>query len=46
MHDNIKTAAFRSIGTIPAEVQVHVANGLSVMVIVGLADKAVAGSRK
>ena len=42
MHANIKTVAFRGIDTIPVEVQVHVANGLPAMAIVGLADKAVA----
>ena len=46
MYDNIMTVALRSIDTIPAEVQVYVANGLSAMVIFGLADKAVAESRK
>ena len=46
MHANIKTVAFRGIDTIPVEVQVHVANGLPAMDIVGLADKAVAESRE
>ena len=46
MHANIKTVAFRGIDTIPVEVQVHVANGLPAMAIVGLADKAVAESRE
>ena len=44
MHASIKTVVFPGIDTIPVKVQVHVANGLPVMVIVGLADKAVAGS--
>ena len=38
--------AFRGIDTIPVEVQVHVANGLPAMAIVGLVDKAVAESRE
>ena len=46
MHASIKTVAFRGIATIPVEVQVHVANGLPAMAIVGLADKAVAESRE
>ena len=46
MHASIKTVAFRGIDTIPVEVQVHVANGLPAMAIVGLADKAVAESRE
>ena len=45
MHAAIKTAAFRGIETIPIEVQVHIANGLPAVAIVGLADKAVAGLR-
>ena len=46
MHASIKTVAFRGIETIPVEVQVHLANGLPAMAIVGLADKAVAESRE
>ena len=46
MHASIKTVAFRGIETIPVEVQVHIANGLPSMAIVGLADKAVAESRE
>jgi hypothetical protein len=46
MHASTKTVAFRGIDTIPVEVQVHVANGLPAMAIVGLADKAVAKSRE
>ena len=46
MHASIKTVAFRGIDTIPVEVQVHIANGLPAMAIVGLADKAVAESRE
>ena len=46
MHARIKTVAFRGIDTIPVKVQVDVANGLPAMVIVGLADKAVAESRE
>ena len=40
----ITTVAFPRIETIPVEVQVHIANGLPAMAIVGLADKAVAES--
>lgn len=46
MHASIRTVAFRGIDTIPVDVQVHVANGLPSMAIVGLADKAVAESRE
>ena len=46
MHAAISTVAFRGIDTIPVEVQVHIANGLPAMAIVGLADKAVAESRE
>ena len=46
MHATIKTVAFRGIDTIPVDVQVHVANGLPSMAIVGLADKAVAESKE
>ena len=40
----VQTIAFRGIDTIPVDVQVHIANGLPTIAIVGLADKAVAGS--
>ena len=46
MHASIRTVAFRGIDTIPVDVQVHVANGLPAMAIVGLADKAVAESKE
>ena len=46
MHASIKTVAFSGIETIPVDVQVHIANGLPSMAIVGLADKAVAESRE
>lgn len=46
MHAAVTTVAFRGIDTIPVEVQVHIANGLPAMAIVGLADKAVAESRE
>jgi magnesium chelatase family protein len=46
MHAAISTVAFRGIDTIPVEVQVHIANGLPAMAIVGLADNAVAESRE
>ena len=35
MHTSIRTVAFRGIETVPVEVQVHVANGLPSMAIVG-----------
>ena len=41
-HGAVSTVASRGIDTIPVEVQVHIANGLPAMAIVGLADKAVA----
>ena len=46
MHASIRTVAFRGIETVPVEVQVHVANGLPSMAVVGLADKAVGESRE
>jgi magnesium chelatase family protein len=46
MYTQIHTIAFRSIKTIAVTVQIHIANGLPAMVIVGLADKAVAESRE
>ena len=46
MHASIRTVAFRGIDTIPVDVQVHVANGLPSMAIVGLADKAVVESKE
>ena len=46
MHKLIKTVAFRGIDTIPVNVQVHIANGLPAIAVVGLADKAVAESRE
>ena len=42
MHALVQTIAFRGIDTILVEVQVHIANGLPTIAIVGLADKAVA----
>ena len=44
MHAKIHTIAFRGIETIAVTVQIHIANGLPAMAIVGLADKAVAES--
>ena len=44
MHAQIHTIAFRGIETITVTVQIHIANGLPAMAIVGLADKAVAVS--
>ena len=46
MHALVQTIAFRGIDTIPVEVQVHIANGLPTIAMVGLADKAVAESRE
>ena len=46
MHALVQTIAFRGIDTIPVEVEVHIANGLPTIAIVGLADKAVAESRE
>ena len=46
MHAKIHTIAFRGIETIAVTVQIHIANGLPAMAIVGLADKAVAESRE
>ena len=42
----IHTCAFRGIDTVPVSVQVHLSNGLPTMMIVGLADKAVAESKE
>ena len=42
----VQKIAFRGIYTIPVDEQVHIANGLPNIVIVGLADRAVAGSRE
>jgi len=46
MHALVHTVAFRGIDTIPVDVQVHIANGLPAIAVVGLADKAVAESRE
>ena len=46
MHALIQTVAFRGIDMIPANVQMHIANGLPAIAVVGLADKAVAESRE
>lgn len=46
MHAQIHTIAFRGIETIDVTVQIHIANGLAAMAIVGLADEAVAESRE
>ena len=46
MHASIKTVAFRGFDSILVELQLHVANGLPAMAIIGLADKAVAESRE
>ena len=46
MNAVIHTVAFRGLETIPIEVQAHISNGLPAMMIVGLADKAVAESKE
>ena len=46
MHPLVQTIAFCGIDTIPVDTQVHIANGLPTIAIVGLADKAVAESRE
>ena len=42
MHAEIHTIVFRCTETIAVTIQIHIANGMPAMVIVGLADKAVA----
>ena len=44
MYALIQTVAFRGIDTTPANFQVHIANGLLAIAVIGLADKAVAES--
>lgn len=39
MHANIQTVSFRGIDTIAVDVQVHIANGLQAMAIVGLVTR-------
>ena len=46
MHALVQTIAFRGIDITPVDVQVHIANALPIIAIIGLADKAVAGSRE
>ena len=46
MHALVQTIAFRGIDITPVDVQVHIANALPTIAIVGLADKAVAGLRE
>ena len=46
MYANIQTVTFRVIDTIAVDVQIHIANGLPTMAIVGLADKSVAESKE
>ena len=46
MHASLQTIAFRGVDTVNVSVQIHLANGLPAMRIVGLADKAVAESRE
>ena len=45
-HALVQKIAFHGIYTIPVDEQVHIANGLPNIAIVGLADRAVAGSRE
>ena len=44
MHALVQTISFRGIDIIPVDVQVHIANALPTIAIVGLADKVVAES--
>ena len=46
MHALVQTIAFRGIDITPVDVQVHIANALPIIAIIGLADKVVAGSRE
>ena len=46
MHALIQTVAFRGIDTTPINVQVHIANVLPAIAVVGLANKAVAEPRE
>ena len=46
MPSQIRIIALCGIETIAVTAQIHIANGMFAMVIVGLADKAVAESRK
>ena len=46
MHALIQMVAFRGIDRIPVNAQVHIANGLPAIAVVGLADKAFAESRE
>ena len=46
MQSSVPTAAYRGIEMLDVSVQVHISNGLPAMVIVGLADKAVAESKE
>lgn len=46
MHALVHTVAFRGLDTVPVRVQAHMSNGLPTMMIVGLADKAVAESKE
>ena len=46
MHAFVQTIECRGIDIIPVDVQVHIANGLPTIAIVGLADKVFAGSRE
>lgn len=46
MNSIVHTVAFRGLDTVPVAVQAHLSNGLPAMMIVGLADKAVAESKE
>ena len=46
MQASVKTVAFRGVDTLAVDVQIHIANGLPAMAIVGLADKSVAESKE
>lgn len=46
MNSIVHTVAFRGLDAVPVAVQAHLSNGLPAMMIVGLADKAVAESKE
>lgn len=46
MNSIVQTVAFRGLDTVPVSVQAHLSNGLPAMMIVGVADKAVAESKE
>jgi magnesium chelatase family protein len=46
MHALMQTVPFRGIDTTPVNIQVHIANGLPAITVVGLTNRAVAESRE